>query len=66
MSNALDPGKDARREARRAAEEAKKMKQKQALEKAEANDVLAKKKSLAFNPSKGRRSLIQGMRDTLG
>lgn len=66
MSNALDPGKDARRQARRAAEDARKMKQKQMLEKAEAEDIVAKKKALAFNPGKGRRSLIQGMRDTLG
>ena len=66
MSNMLDPGKDARRAQRRAAEEAKKMKQKQMLEKAEAEDVVAKKKALALDPGKGRRSLIQGMRDTLG
>lgn len=66
MSNMLDPGKDARRAQRRAAEEAKKMKQKQMLEKAEAEDVAAKKKALAFDSGKGRRSLIQGMRDTLG
>lgn len=51
---------------RRAAEETRKQKQRQMLEKAEAEDIVSKKKAMAFSPSKGRRSLIQGMRDTLG
>lgn len=66
MSDLVDPGRDARRAQRKAAEDAQKMKQKQALEAAEAKDIAAKKKALAFDPGKGRRSLIQGMRDTLG
>lgn len=36
------------------------------LEKSEAEDLATKKKALALDPGKGRRSLIQGMRDTLG
>lgn len=66
MSNLTDPGRDARRQMRRAAEETRKQKQRQMLEKAEAEDLATKKKALAFDPGKSRRSLIQGMRDTLG
>ena len=66
MSDVVNPGKDARRLQRRQAETLRRERQKQNLEKAESEDVLSKKKGLAMSPTKGRRSLIQGMRDTLG
>lgn len=42
------------------------MKQKQLLERAEAESKVEEKRLLSMSPSKGRRSLIQGMRDSLG
>lgn len=69
MSNVLDPGRDARRQANRQAEELRKQKQKQALEKAEAAQEVAIAKSRATSPTMGRRSLISGVtgrKETLG
>lgn len=69
MSDITDPGKDARRAARRQEEEIKRQRQKQSLEKAEAEEDLARKKALARSPAAGRRGLITGQtvkRETLG
>lgn len=67
MSDITDPGKDARREARRQRRILEEQKRKQKLAKVEAEGELALVKSRAANPMKGRRSLIQGtQRETLG
>lgn len=69
MSGWIDPGKGARKAARRQEQLLKQRRQKQNLELAEAENEVAVKKSLALNPTKGRRSLINassGLRETLG
>lgn len=67
-SDILDPGKDARRQARKQESLLKEQRQKERLKKAEAEGELALVKSRATSPLKGRRSLIAGTqnRDTLG
>ena len=67
MSDITDPGKDARRQARKQSRLLEEQKRKQKLAKAEAEGELALIKSRAANPMTGRRSLIQGtQRETLG
>lgn len=67
MTTILDPGKGARRQAREQRKLLAKQKQKQQLEKAEAEGELAIVKS-RLSPAKGRQSLITGTqkRDQLG
>lgn len=69
MSDVIDPGKGARRQARKQAELLRKEKQKQLLEKAEIDDELAKKKALVMNPAKNRQRmslLSSGRKQSLG
>ena len=67
MSDITDPGRGARREARKQSRLLEEQKRKQKLAKAEAEGELALIKSRATNPMTGRRSLIQGtQRETLG
>ena len=68
MGNVIDPGKEARKQARRQEEEIRKQRQLQELDLAEATDEAARKRLLATSPRAGRRSLIGGggQRTTLG
>ena len=70
MSKVLDPTKAARRQAAVQAQELAKQKQRQTLEKAEAESEVAAVKGRAQDPAKGRRSLISGvqkkLKDNLG
>lgn len=68
MTQVVDPGKDARKQAREQAKLLKQQKAKQALELAEAEGEAAVVKSRAIGPMKGRRSLISGTqkRESLG
>lgn len=71
MSSIIDPGKSARREAAKQRDLLKRERQKQALEKAKAEEEVAKKVSMALDPSKGRQSLIKprqgdALKETLG
>lgn len=70
MSDLVDPGKGARRQARKQAELLKRQKQKETLKAAEAEDELVKKRSSIMKPKgvTGRLSLLspQTRRQSLG
>ena len=68
MSDLVDPGRRARKQARKQAELIKRQKQKEQLRAAEAEDELSKKKAFIMSPGK-RRSLVApatGRRESLG